>query len=101
MHLPPKLLYPFVWLGGRIYGGFDLRKANATEALAVCRIPVIFFHGDADDFVPWDMSKANFDACQSKKQMVTIHGAGHGLAYPTDPAYYIEQAKAFFHGTNP
>ena len=96
MHLPPKLTYPFVWLGGRIFGRFDLRKANATAAMAACKVPVIFAHGDGDDFVPWYMSKANFDACPNQKALVTIPGAGHGLCYPADPETYIAQLKAFF-----
>ena len=96
MHLPPKLAYPFVWLGARIFGGFDLRKADATQALTHCKLPVIFAHGDADDFVPWAMSKANFDSYQGPKALVTIPGAGHGLCYLADPEGYLAQLKAFF-----
>ncbi len=96
MHLPPKLAYPFVWLGGRLFGGFDLRKSDATAAMKTCKVPVIFAHGEDDDFVPCYMSKANFDACPSKKSLVIIPGAGHGLCYPADPEGYIRQLKTFF-----
>ena len=96
MHLPPNLAYPFVVLGARLFGGFDLRQANATAALANCKVPVIFAHGDADDFVPCSMSKANYDAFTGTKALVIIPGAGHGLCYLADPEGYLAQLKAFF-----
>lgn len=96
MHLPPNLAYPFVMLGARLFGRFDLRQANATAALANCKLPVIFAHGDADDFVPCHMSKANYDAYAGRKALVIIPGAGHGLCYLADPEGYLAQLKAFF-----
>lgn len=98
MKLPPKLSYPFVRLGARIYGHFDLEAADATKALKNCKVPVIFFHGEADNFVPCYMSTANFDACSCRKQLVTIPGAGHGLCYLIDPEGYLQAAGEFFHG---
>lgn len=96
MHLPPNLAYPFVMLGARLFGRFDLRQANATAALANCKVPVIFAHGDVDDFVPCHMSKANYDAYAGMKALVIIPGAGHGLCYLADPEGYLAQLKAFF-----
>jgi pimeloyl-ACP methyl ester carboxylesterase len=96
MHLPPNLAYPFVMLGARLFGRFDLRQANATAALANCKVPVIFAHGDVDDFVPCHMSKANYDAYAGTKALVIIPGAGHGLCYLADPEGYLAQLKAFF-----
>lgn len=96
MHLPPKLAYPFVRLGARLFGGFDLQKANATAAMAACKVPVIFAHGEGDDFVPCYMSKVNYDAYQGHKALVTIPGAGHGLCYLADQKEYLAQLKAFF-----
>ncbi len=98
MKLPPKLSYPFVRLGARIFGHFDLEAADATKAMRRCKVPVIFFHGDTDNFVPCYMSKANFEACGSRKQLVIIPGAGHGLCYMIDPEGYLKAAGEFFHG---
>lgn len=96
MHLPPKLAYPFVWLGGRIFGHFDLRLANATAALRSCKVPVIFAHGESDDFVPCSMSQTNFDAFPGEKTLVTIPNAGHGLCYPADQEGYLKALRGFF-----
>ena len=95
MKLPPKLLYPLVRLGARIYGGFDPEDADATKALKSCKVPVIFFHGEDDDYVPCQMSRINYEACPTVKQLVTIPGAGHGLSYLVDPEGYIAILREF------
>ena len=96
MGLPPKLCYPFVKLAARIYGGFDLEESSPMEALKTCKVPVIFFHGENDDFVPCWMSKRMYDACPTRKALITVPGAGHGLAFPVDQEYYLRELKAFF-----
>lgn len=96
MKLPPKLIYPMIKLGAKLFGGFDLEQTSAVEALRRCKKPVIFFHGEDDAFVPCEMSKACFAACASEKRLVTVPDAGHGLAYPVDPERYIRELKEFF-----
>ena len=96
MGLPPKLSYPFAKLAARLFGHFDLDETSPVEALKKCKVPVIFYHGEADDFVPCQMSKECFDACASRKQLVTIPNAGHGLSYAVAPDIYIETLKQFF-----
>ena len=96
MGLPAKLCYPFVKLGARIFGGFDLDETSPAEAVKNCRLPVIFFHGESDDFVPCHMSRVNFEACGGRKRLVTIPGAGHGLAYAVEPDRYVEELYDFF-----
>ena len=96
MCLPPALLYPFVKLGARLYGRFDLEEVTPLEAVKNCTVPVIFFHGEDDQFVPCEMSRRNFDVCPAPKTLVTIPGAGHGLSYPKDPEAYLHAAASFF-----
>lgn len=96
MGLPPKLAYPFVKLGARLYGHFDLEETSAVEAMATCAVPVIFFHGEDDAYVPCEMSRVNYEACASRKRLVTVPGAGHGLSYPVQPERYLQAVREFF-----
>ncbi|MBQ7386902.1 MAG: alpha/beta hydrolase [Clostridia bacterium] len=97
MKLPADLLYPFVKLGALLYGGFRLEENSPIEAMKKCTLPIIFFHGDNDGFVPCEMSRKNYDACASeKKHLVYIEGAGHGLAFPADPEKYLREMREFF-----
>ena len=96
MKLPPKLCYPFVKLGAKLFAGFDPDSCSALEAAPEIRVPVIFFHGDGDDFVPCSMSRKNFEACTARKKLVLVPGAGHGLAFPVDEEKYLQDLREFF-----
>ncbi|MBE6765236.1 MAG: hypothetical protein E7546_05085 [Ruminococcaceae bacterium] len=96
MGLPASVGYFFVKLGARIYGHFDLEETSPESALKNCTVPVIFFHGEDDAFVPCDMSRINYEACSSKKKIVTVPGAGHGLSYPVAPEKYLGSLREFF-----
>ena len=93
--LPVFPFYPLIRLGGMLWGGFDIEKDSPMEAVKRTRVPVVFIHGDTDNFVPYDMSVRLHEACVSKKKMVTIGGAGHGLAFPVDREGYVEALREF------
>ena len=96
MGLPAGISYPFVKLGAKLYGHFDLEEYTPMEALKTCCLPVIFYHGETDDFVPCDMSREMFAAYQGKKALITIANAGHGLSYPMDQQRYLQTLREFF-----
>ena len=93
--LPVWLVYPFIRLGGMIFGGFDIKKGSPIEAAKQATVPIVFLHGDEDAFVPHDMSVAMYEACTTQKKMVTIKGAGHGLAFPVDRKGYVDALHEF------
>lgn len=96
LKMPPKLMYPFIKLGAKIYGGFDLEKYSPIESMKKCTVPIIFIHGTGDDFVPYEMSVENFNACTHKvKKLVTVEDAGHGLAYLKDTEGYLRAIREF------
>lgn len=96
MKLPADVLYPFARLGGKLFGGFDIDEFSPIESMKNAKIPVIFIHGDTDDFVPCDMSRQNFEACITQKKLVIIKNAGHGICYPVDPELYLASLDEFF-----
>ena len=97
MKLPPTLVYPFVRLGAKLFGHFDLEETSPVEALKKATVPVIFFHGESDDFVPCYMSRENYEACaHPKKKLVTVPGAAHGLSYPMAVDHYLQEVREFF-----
>ena len=96
LRLPANLLYPFIKLGAKIYGHFDLEEYTPLEAMESCKLPVIFFHGEDDVFVPCYMSHETYDACKSPKHLVTVPKAGHGLVYMVDNDLYFKSVTQFF-----
>lgn len=96
MGLPAGPAYPFVKLAAKLYGHFDLEETSPIEAMAKCKVPVIFYHGETDAYVPCQMSFENYEACSARKKLVTIPGAGHGLCYIIDPDTYLKTLAEFF-----
>lgn len=96
-HIPGYPLVWFVALWCRIKGHFSMLSANAKKALKHTQIPVIFIHGDADDFVLPQNSQVNYDACASRKELVWIKGASHATAHLKDPQKYEAAVEKFFH----
>jgi dipeptidyl aminopeptidase/acylaminoacyl peptidase len=94
MHLPPAIIFPFIKFGARIWGGFDLVETSPVEAAKKAKVPIVFVHGDCDDFVPHEMSVEMYEACTAPCRMITIKGAGHGLAYPADREGYLAALDA-------
>ena len=45
MKLPAKLVYPLIWLAGRVYGGFSVSETTAEKAVKKSNIPIIIIHG--------------------------------------------------------
>ena len=95
MHLPPVLVMPYLRLGARLFGHFDLREASAVQAVRNTNIPILLLHGEDDRFVPCEMSREIFDACTGEKTRITFPGAGHGLSYIVDTETYSEAVSRF------
>lgn len=91
----PQFFYWFVRFGGKLFGGFDLNEARPVDAVKQCKVPVIFFHGESDDYVPCEMSRLNFELCTTAKRLITVPGAGHGLSFPVDEEQYITELRMF------
>lgn len=93
--LPPFIFYPFVKLGAKIFGRFNLEAYSSIEAVKNAKVPIIFFHGDTDTLVPYEMSNNLYELCNQKKRLVIIPNAGHGVAYLVDPDKYIQEFEDF------
>ena len=93
--LPDKLMYPFVWLGAMVFGKFNLTESSAVSAVSESDVPILIIHGGADDFVPCYMAEEIYKACRSKKKLLIVPGAGHGMSYLVDKDLYEKTVKDF------
>lgn len=69
---------------------------STIDAMKVTRTPVLFIHGDADGFVPVEMSIENYEACVAPKKLLIVSGADHGLSYLVDRERYERTVCKFF-----
>ena len=56
---------------------------------------MLFIHGEADSFVPCDMSRENYAACTAPKRLLTVPGADHAMSFLVDEEAYTEAVKGF------
>ena len=97
MHFPPRLMLPFVWLGGFLFGQFNLFESSAVEAIKTCDIPILILHGDADELVPCEMAKSLETSGAKDITLMLFEKAGHGLSYITLPDKYEKTVLEFVH----
>ena len=95
-HAPVGLAYAVGRLGARLYGHFEPNRIDCTAAVSRAAVPILFIHGEEDGFVPCEMSRKNYDACASRKQLLTIPGAAHAVCYYRDTPLYTRVTTKFF-----
>ncbi len=74
---------------------FGFKDASTLDAMAVNKLPILFVHGEDDDFVPVDMTVANYEACVAEKSIVRIKGALHACGYLVDREGCEKELDAF------
>ena len=79
----------------RMRAGFSLKGADSRKALAESSLPVLFLHGEADDFVPLSMTRENFASCAGEKDVFLVPGAGHAQSFAMDTPGCEKKIAAF------
>lgn len=95
VRLPAWLIYPYVVVGALVFGHFRLWENSPVKAVQNTDIPILLVHGGDDRFVPCEMSKAIYAACNGSKKLAIFPGAGHGLSYLTDSDRYLKLYRDF------
>lgn len=96
IHLPNFPLLYTADLFNRTLNGFDFNDVAPIESVGRAKIPMLFVHGDADDFVPTYMVHQVYSACSSDyKDLLLVKGAGHAESYAKDPDSYNEKLSEF------
>lgn len=69
--------------------GYDFNEASALNQVKKSTTPILFIHGDKDDFVPLGMVYELYEAASSEKDILIVKGASHAEAkYGNPEAYY-------------
>ncbi len=75
---------------------FAANTFSTIDAMHQNKIPTLLIHGQADHFVPLEMSLQNFDACAAPKHLLIVPKADHGMSYYLDPEGYQRIMVKFF-----
>jgi fermentation-respiration switch protein FrsA (DUF1100 family) len=96
MRLPARLLWPFIYLGARIFGGFNISATSAKKALKNVKIPTFIIHGESDKLVPVEMSEKLANVNKELIRLEVFENAGHGLSFIVNTEYYLKLEDEFW-----
>ncbi len=96
MNVNVGFAYSLVKLGARLYGNFSPKTSDARAAIAKSKIPTVLVHGDADGYVPYEMSVELRDAANGRVPLHTFEGADHVTSYSTHPERYEKLLSDFY-----
>lgn len=75
--------------------GYWLGEASAIKQVKKSETPILYIHGDKDDFVPYYMMDELYENTKSEKEKLTIKNAGHAEGDLVDPNLYWSTVENF------
>lgn len=95
-HLPPFPILNSASMVSRSRYGWGFKEASSVRQLARCEKPMLFIHGDADHFVPFEHLWKNYNAkTHGYKEFWVAAGAVHANAYAKYPQEYVRRVENF------
>lgn len=94
--LPPFPILHSANLIAKCRYGWDFKTASSVNQLAKCELPVLFIHGDNDDYVLTENVYRNYDAkVNGYREMWIAEGSKHAESYKDHPAEYTAVVRNF------
>ena len=75
--------------------GWSFREASPVDMVRLCDKPMLFIHGDSDDFVPSWMVHPLYQAKRPPKSLWVPQGTDHAHSFRDYPQEYAQRVKAF------
>lgn len=75
--------------------GYDFVEASAVTQLAKCNKPILFIHGEKDDFVPLQMGQQVYESYSGTKELYIAKDARHANSMDFDPDTYYKKVFDF------
>lgn len=94
-HLPDKPILPTTSFVTKMKAGYTLQEASAIEQVKKNTLPILYFTGEADTFVPTEMTHELYDATLSEREIVTFPHANHGEGFVLYRERYKEAVATF------
>lgn len=94
--VPPLFIDDLILLIANVLSGSNLYQARPIDVIAdIAPRPILFIHGTADATIPVQHIYDLHEAAADPKDLLIIDGAGHVIAYQTDPDAYSERVLRF------
>ncbi len=85
----------------KLHYGWSFGEADAVKAIRHSTKPMLFIHGDNDNFVPTEMVHTLYDAKPEPKELWLTPDVAHAHSYLTYPEEYMKKVIDFCHAYLP
>ncbi len=92
------LMHVASWLCSLKYG-WNFKEASSLNQVKKSSLPMLFIHGDNDDYVPTQMVYPLYNAKSEPKKLWIVPGAAHATSYRDNPEEYTMRVKSFLEST--
>ncbi|MDJ0851030.1 MAG: alpha/beta hydrolase [Myxococcota bacterium] len=89
------------WHMGGIAGWLVRGRFDSQGKIPRTRAPLLFFHGDRDEIVPFESGQRLFDAAPEPRAFETLAGAGHNDTVVVGGRPYMERIRRFLEEVTP
>lgn len=94
-HLPSFPLLNTASFVAKLRAGYSFAEASAINQVKKAKVPILFIHGSEDTFVKTYMCNELYEACPTKKDILIVDGADHGVSVYRDPEAYFTKVCEF------
>jgi pimeloyl-ACP methyl ester carboxylesterase len=82
-------------LGGAWLGALAGRRFDSASKIGRIRAPLLYFHGDRDEVIRYELGRRLFEGAPEPKTFETIHGAGHNDLTQVGGRPYFKRIQLF------
>ena len=93
--LPTFPLLDIVNIVCKLQLGWSFKEASPLEQVKKCKKPMLFIHGDNDDYVPTEMVYPLFEAKTGVKELWLAPGSTHANSYKDHHEEYTQKVNDF------
>ena len=79
----------------KVEHGWGFKEASSLRQVAKCKLPMLFIHGEKDDFVPTAMVYPLYEAKPEPKELWIAPEASHARSYHFQTETYIQKVCDF------
>ena len=94
-HLPDQLVLPSMSVLTNARAGYSLKEASALDQVQKATVPILYIHGEADTFVPTNMTKELANHTKSEHEVITFPDANHGESIVIHREAYLDEITSF------
>ena len=78
-----------------VRAGYNYKEASSIDQIKKSVTPILFIHGNADEFVPVNMAYKLYDNANINKELIIVDGAGHAESRLADEELYYGSIFSF------